>query len=172
MADFCARTMGTMEELSTDDDTASDTGAKGHKDHVLAACAAALPVFAQSSNIGIITSLYRETGESGQGISNVEYAPTQVDALVDNPLTINGTGNTNAQTQNGLRCNIALAQIILHRSCDVRQDLCAIVGGNSGNFPLIQHRSVFVEIGQFYSCSAQINTKTISHKTLSLYFLS
>ena len=131
MADFCTGTMGTMEQITANDDTAADTGTQSHKNHVLIASAAALPVFAQSSNIGIVTGLYMESGEKRQGFGNVENTPAQIDAFIDNTLTIDRSGNTNAQTQNGLGCDIVLIQIILNRICDVRQDMFSVIFGST-----------------------------------------
>ena len=109
VADFSAGAVGTMEQMAADDDAAADAGTQGHEDHILTAGTAALPVFAQSGNIGIIACLHRETGEAGQGFGDVEYAPAQVDTLVDNTLAVNGAGNADAKAQNGFGCNIVIS---------------------------------------------------------------
>ena len=127
MANFRTGAMGTMEQIAADDDTTANAGAQSHKNHVFTACAAALPIFTQSGNIGIVASFYRESGERRQSLGNVKNTPTQIDTFIDNTLTIHGAGNTNAQTQDGFGCDIVLIQIILNRICDIRQNLCAVI---------------------------------------------
>ena len=156
--------MGAVEQAAADDDAAADTGAQRHKDHVFAAGTAALPVFTQSGNVGIVAGLYGEAGEGRQGFGNIKHAPAQVDALVDNTLAVNRAGNTDSQTQDGCGINAVLFQIALYRGCDVRQNLLTGVCGDSGNFPLVQHGAQFIKVGKLHGGAAQINAKTVFHE--------
>ena len=164
VADLCAGTVGAMEQIAADDDAAANTGAQGDKNHVLTAGTAALPVFAQGGNVGIIAGLYGKAGEVGQSLGNVEHAPAQIDALVDHTLAVNRTGHADTQAQNGFCGDAVLCQIVLDGSCDVGQDLCAAVCGDGGDFPLVQHGAQFVKVGDLHGGAAQIDAKTVFHE--------
>ena len=163
VTDIRAGTGGAMKQMAFHNDTAADTGTEGHKDHIVTVLAAALPEFAQSGNVGIVTCLYRETGEFGQLFSDVENTPAQDDTLIDHALGIDGTGNTDAQTQNDRGDDAVGFQIVFDRGCDVRQDLCAAACGDGGNLPLVQHGAGFIKLSNLDGGAAKVNAKAVFH---------
>ena len=163
MADLAAGTVSAVEELAFNDDAAADTGAQSGKDHVVAALAAALPEFAQSGNVCVVTGLYGETGELGQLLGDVEHTPAQVNALVHNALCVDGAGNADAQTQNVLGINAAAVDVMLHGSGDIGQDLRAVVFGDGGDLPLVDHGAVFVKVSDLDGGAAKVNAEAIFH---------
>ena len=90
MADLRAGAVGAVKEIAFHHDAAAHAGAKGDKDHVVAALTAALPEFTQGGHVGVVARLHREACEGGQGVGDIEHTPAQVDAFVDNTLGIDG----------------------------------------------------------------------------------
>ena len=168
VADLTTGTVDTVDHIAAYDDAAAHTGTQCGKDHVLTALTAALPAFAQCGNGSIVTCLHREAGELLQGLGDVEYTPAQIDTLVDNACVVDGTGDTDADTQNGLVGNTVFVQIGTDGCGNVRQDLLAAVGGHSGDLPLVQHRAVIIKVSDLDGGTAQIYTKTEFHVNSSI----
>ena len=75
MADLRAGAVSAMEKLAVHHNAAAHAGAQGYEHHVFAAHTAAHPEFAQSGYVGVIASLYRQAGQAGEHILNIEDAP-------------------------------------------------------------------------------------------------
>ena len=163
MADLRAGAVSAVEELAIDDDAAADAGAQGCEDHVLGALAAALPEFAQSGNVGVVTGLDGEAHQLGQSLGDVENAPAQVNTLVDHALAVDGTGHADAHADDGGLVNVLLVDELQDGGCDIGQDALAVVGHDGGDLPLVEHGAVFVKVGDLYSGAAQIHTEAVSH---------
>ena len=170
MADLCAGAVGAVEQTAFHNDAAADTGAQSGEYHILAALTAALPEFTHGSYVGVIACLYREAGEGMQFVRNIEDTPAQIDALVHNTLAVDRTGNTDAQTQNLCAINALCLQIAQNRCCDIGQDLLAGAFRDGGDFPLVQHGAVFVEVCDLDGGTAEVNAKAVFHKDTSQYF--
>ena len=152
-----------MEQTAVQDDAAANAGTQGDKDHVIAALAAALPVFPQGRHVGIVSGLDGEARHFGQGIGDVKDPPAQVDALIHHAAAVHRPGNADADAQNGGGVYIVLLPIALDRGGNVRQNVGTLVIGDRGNLPLIQHGPVFVKVGDLDGGAAQINAKTVFH---------
>ena len=164
VADLRTGAVSAVKKVPIHDDAAAHAGAQGHEEHIVAALAAALPVFAQSRHVGIVARLHRETGEPRQILGDVEHAPAQVYAAVHNALAVDCAGHADADAQNVGCGNLMGSQILLDGSGDVRQNLIAAVCGDGGNLPLVEHGAVFVKIGDLDGGAAQINAKAVFHK--------
>ena len=159
--------MGAVKQTSLNDDAAANAGTKGDKDHVITVLSAALPVLTQSCHIGIVTGLHRETGEFTQGLGNVEHAPTQIYALIDNALAVHRPGNANTDSHDGAALHVILLHILLNRCGNVGQNLLSATGGDGGNLPLSQHGAIDVKICDLDGGSAQIYAKSVFHRVSS-----
>ena len=172
VAQLRAGTVGTVEEPSFHNDAAADTGAQGNEHDVLTALAAALPEFTQGSHIGIVAGLYGKPGQVTELFGNVEYAPAQIYAAVHRAGGIHGAGNADAQAQQRFIRDIVVLPVASHRCRDVGQDLLAAVCGYGGNFPLVQHITGFVKVGDLYGGAAKIHAKAIFHWGALLFVVS
>ena len=59
VSDLAAEAVPSGDDLSVMDDAAADTGAQRHHDRILRAFSAALPGFAEGSDVGVISKLHR-----------------------------------------------------------------------------------------------------------------
>ena len=75
MTNFSACAVCAADDLSIQHDTAADASAQRGHHHGPAACAAALPAFAQRSNIGVVAALDRKSGQTGQIAMQIDHAP-------------------------------------------------------------------------------------------------
>ena len=170
MAYLASSAVGALQNLTVQDNAAADAGAQGHKDHGAVALAAALPAFAQSRHIGVVAGLDGHAQQRPQRGLQVYHTPAQVDAVVNDALTADRAGNTDAGAQN-VAFGDALSFHFLHNCFgDVGQDVLAVVRGIRGDLPLVQKIRVFIKKTQLHGGAAQVDTKTIFHKKdLHLY---
>ena len=75
MTDLSACTMCAADDLSIQYDASADARAQRCHHHGPAACAAALPAFAQCSNIGVVAALHRKAGQAGELAMQIHHAP-------------------------------------------------------------------------------------------------
>ena len=153
-----------MEQPPLNDDAAANAGAQGDEDHIFAALAAALPVFAHGGYVGIVAGLDGQTCEGPQLVADVEYPPAQVDAAVYHAAGVYGPGNANAQAQQGSVGDGVGTPIFVDRGRDIRQDLFAALCRHRGDLPGVQHGAVFVKVCDFHSGAAQVYAKAVFHR--------
>ena len=163
MADFCGGAVGSVEQMAVQDDAAAHAGAQGDKDHVFAALAAALPVFAESGHVGVVTGLHGEACEGLQLPGDVEDAPAQIDAAIDHAPAVHGAGHADTEAQNVLGVDILIQKIAPDRLGDVRENFLTAVLCVCGDLPLVQHGTGFVKISELDGSTAEIDTKSVFH---------
>jgi hypothetical protein len=168
MSDLTACTVHTVDHLAAHHDTTADTGAKGGKDHVVAALTATLPAFTQGGHGGIVTGLHGQTCKLGQLLLNIKYTPAQIDALIYCAVLQYRAGNTDTDADDSALFCAGLRHVTQHRCGNVRQDLLATVCGDRGDLPLVQQVAGFVKIGDLDGRAAQIYAVTISHMLASI----
>ncbi len=153
-----------MEKLPFHHDAAADAGAQGNEHHILRALAAALPVFAKGGHIGVVAGLHREARQAAEGLGDVEYPPAQVDTAVDHALGADGTGDADAQAQDGTGVDLVVRYVAADGRGDVGKNLGAAAGRHRGDFPLAQHFAGLVKIGDLDGGAAQVDAESVFHK--------
>ena len=157
-----------MEQFPLHHDAAAHAGAQRDEDHVVTALSAALPEFAQRRHVGVVARLYGEAGQLGQLLGDVEHIPAQIDTPVHHALCVDGTGDTDAETQNvGIR-DFPFGQKGPDRRRDIRQYPDAVFRRIGGNFPFFQHFSGFIKIGDLDGGAAEIDAKSVFHSQFLL----
>ena len=169
MADLAADTVGTVQQTSVDDDAAADTGAQGDKDGTAAAHAAALPEFAQGGAIGVVAGLDAQAGQTAQSLMEVENAPVEIDAAVDQAVVADRPRHTDAYASDVVFPNVPCVQNVLDRRSNVRQDCLTAVFRAAGDLLPLQKHARFVKQAQFYRCSSHIRAKAVFHIPFLLF---
>ena len=168
VADLRAGAVGAVEQFPLHHDAAAHAGAQRDEDHVVTALSAALPEFAQRRHVGVVARLYGEAGQLGQLLGDVEHIPAQIDTPVHHALCVDGTGDTDAETQNvGIR-DFPFGQKGPDGRRDIRQYPDAVFRRIGGNFPFFQHFSGFIKIGDLDGGAAEIDAKSVFHSQFLL----
>ena len=168
VADLRAGAVGAVEQFPLHHDAAAHAGAQRDEDHVVTALAAALPEFAQRRHVGVVARLYGEAGQLGELLGNVEHIPAQIDAPVHHALGVDGAGNADAETQDiGIR-DFAPGEKRPDGRRDIRQDPDAVIRRIRGDFPVFQHFSGFIKIGDLDGGAAEINAESVFHSQFLL----
>ena len=168
MADLRAGAVGAVEQFPLHHDAAAHAGAQRDEDHVVTALSAALPEFAQRRHVGVVARLYGKAGQLSQLLGNVEHIPAQIDAPVHHALGVDRAGNADAETQDiGIR-DFAPGEKRPDGRRDIRQDPDAVIRRIRGDFPVFQHFSGFIKIGDLDGGAAEIDAKSVFHSQFLL----
>ncbi len=162
MADLTACTVGARDDLAADDDAAADAGAKGHQNDILIAASAALPLLAEGCHVGVISDCNRDfVQEPGERLLHIHNAPAEVDAVVDDAILQNRSGNTDTDAEDVLLLQALLPALVLYGICNVPKDVLAAIFFSRRDLPLLQKISLYVEETAFDGGAADINSECI-----------
>ena len=149
---------------AVDDDTAADAGAQSGQHHTLAACAAAAPVLAQGGHVGVVAGLDRQAGQLAQGLMEVEHAPAQVDAAVDDAVVGDGTGHADADADDVLLADAVAFQAVIQGLCDIREDVLAVFDRAGRDLPMLQKVAHVGEEAELDGGAAHVCAESVFHR--------
>ena len=76
MADLTGSSVGARDDLTAEDDSATDTCSEGDHDDIVMSLAAAVPLLAQSRDVGVISYFYGNAAQKrSEFLADVHFAP-------------------------------------------------------------------------------------------------
>ena len=163
MADLCAGAMNACDDLTVDDESATDTGAEGHHHEIIVALTATLPHLAQGGNIGIVSDGTADLSahELLHLLRRPVIMPAEVDADVHIAVRLDRTRHTDTDALDVRELDALLLEALLQCIRDIREDILSGLFLTGRHLPLIHQNTGECEDTALHRRSAYINTYTI-----------
>ena len=154
--------MGACKDLAAQNDTAAYAGSQRDHDNIGMALAAAVPLLAECRDVCVIADFHRHAAQKRRELPlDIKNAPAEIDALVDDTVSKNRTGNADTDAFEIIEREILLIELLGDRARDIRKDHLAVAFLARGNLPVIKKLSFCSEKTDLYGCPADVNTKCI-----------
>ena len=164
MADLAAGTVGTIDDLAVDDDTAAHAGAQCDHNGAAAALRCAHPDLAQCGHVGIVAYQHPDAAQQLAELNgHIAVAPAaQVCAYDGNDAGIqHRAGHAHAHTLDHIGSQAFFLHLLLHGGGQIFQDVCAGVRSVGGHFPFFQQLAVGGEQTDLGGGAAQVDAECI-----------
>ena len=163
MADLRAGAMDTCDDLTVDDESATDTGAEGHHHEIIVALTATLPHLAEGGNIGIVSDGTADLSahELLHLLRRPVIMPAEVDTDVHITVRLDRTRHTDADALDVRALDVLLLEALLQRIRDIRKDILSVLFLTGRHLPLIHQNTGECEDTALHRRSAYIYTYTI-----------
>ena len=162
MADLTGCAVGAGQDFAIQNDAAAYARTEGDHDNIGMALAAAVPLLAERCDVGVVTDLDRYAAQKrGELAAHIKDAPTEIDALVDDAVCQNGSGNADADAFEIVEGEILLIKLLGDCASDIRKDHLAVAFLAGGNFPVIEELALGCKKSDLNSCAANVDTKCI-----------
>ena len=99
----------------------------------------------------------------------VENAPVEIDAAVDQAVVADRPRHTDAHAGDVVFPNVPCVQNVFDRRRDIRQDRLAAVFRAGRDLPPLKKYARFIKQAQFYRCSSHIRAKAVFHMRSLLF---
>ena len=101
----------------------------------------ALPHFAKTCNVRIISDFYFQTCLCTEFLRNIDHSPAEIDTPVNNAITPHRTRNTDSHALYITLTDAFLRQLIINRLCNIRQYCLSVIAGIGLDFPFVKKPS-------------------------------
>ena len=164
VADLAAGTVGAINDLAVDDDTAAHAGAQRDHDRAAAALGGTHPDLAQSGHVGIVAHQNLDAAQhTAKLFSHIVFAPAAEVCTDDghDAAVQNRAGHAHAHALYLLSGKAFFLHLALHGSGQIFQNVLTGVGGVGGNFPLFQQFAGGLEQADLGGGAAQIDAECV-----------
>ena len=143
MSDLTGCAVGACKDLSAQNDAAADTCSESDHDNIVVALAAAVPLLAESSYVGIISDFHIDAVQKGGELfADIDHVPSEVDAFVYDSVGKNGAGNADAYTLEIIEREFTLFEFLFNRARNIGENHFAIVFRARGDLPVVDELAV------------------------------
>ena len=143
VADLTGCAVNSGQDLSADNDAAADARAERDHNYVVMSLSATVPLLAKSRDIGVIGHFNGNAAQQiGQLAADIQDAPSEVDAFIDNSALYDRSGNADAHTFDVFHGQVMLFKFLLDCLGDVRKDVLAVVFRSGGDLPVLNELAV------------------------------
>ena len=170
VSQFSRHTVCAIEDFAVCHKAAADPGADSHHQHRAAAFAAAVKIFSECGNIGIVARLDGESCQCAESIVQIEHAPAEIDTAVDISFVIHRSRHTDPDPGHQIVCNAVCSQTIPCNIRDIRQNCRTAVYRACGKLPLFYQNAVLPKQSEFDGGSSAIDSKSVFHIPFSCFF--
>ena len=161
MSDFSACTVISGNHMTVYNDSTADTGTKSHHNDIFTSFSTALPHFAKTCNIRIISNFYFQTCLCTEFLRNIDHSPAEIDTSVNNAITPHRTRNTDSHALYITLTDAFLRQFVINRLCNIRQYCLSVIAGIGLDFPFVKKPSACLKKSHFYGGSSHVYAKSI-----------
>ena len=161
VSDFSTCTVISGDHMSVHDNSTADTGTKRYHDDIFTSFSTALPHFAKTCNVRIISDFYFQTCLCTEFLRNIDHSPAEIDTPVNNAITPHRTRNTDSHTLYITLTDAFLRQFVINRLCNIRQYCLSVIAGICLDFPFVKKLSACLKKSHFYGGSSHVYAKSI-----------
>ena len=171
MTNLSSSSMGTGNNSAIQNNSASNTSAKGNHNYIFSSCCRALPGFAESSYVGIITCHRWKTCQLCQLFGHRFKSPEEIYCTQNLTFIIDRSRNANSHTIDFRLIQLSFFDLIQNCFRNIRKYGLTVILLTRRNFPLFHQNTICLKKSAFYRSTTYVNSKTIlSH--ISLHYLS
>ena len=171
MTDFAAGTVRALDDLAVNDNATADSGSKRDHDDGIHAFSAALPLFAERSDIGVISRTNLHVKKIAELIFDVFLSPVQIYRYRDH-APHDRSWNADAHSDDIIFSDLFDRHFGHDRCRNVGEDIFSAVFSACRDLPLVDQSSALLKESALHSCSADIDSKTVfTHLQLPRFFI-
>ena len=143
VADLSAGAVSARHDLAVDDDASADACSQSDHDDAVMSFAAAIPLFTQRRDIGVISDGdINAVQKIGQLLPDICNSPSQVHAHIDDAGRKNRTRYAYAHSLEIAGLNLVFLELFADRLRDIGNDQLSVIFLAGGNFPVFNKLSV------------------------------